>query len=135
MEVTTMLGHVPVPAEVEKLARVCVDCGMHVHRELGPGFKEVIYERAFCLELDSRGVRFETEKPILVRYKSWEIPGQKVDLLVAGVVLVEIKAVPKLKQIHTHQILSYLKTLDLRLGLLMNFKQRLLRDGLKRVVR
>jgi GxxExxY protein len=97
--------------------------------------RRVIYERAFCLELDSRGVRFETERPILVRYKSWEIPGQKVDLLVAGVVLVEIKAVPKLKQIHTHQILSYLKTLDLRLGLLMNFKQRLLRDGLKRVVR
>lgn len=130
-----MFGHLPVPSDVERLAKICVDCGMHVHRELGPGFKEVIYERAFCLELDARGVPFETEKPILVRYKAWEIPGQKVDLLVAGVVLVEIKTVPKLKQIHTHQILSYLKTLDLRLGLLMNFKQRLLRDGLKRVVR
>src|SRR5688500_11742611 len=101
-----MLGCVPVPADVEKVAKVCVDCGMHVHRELGPGFKEVIYERAFCLELDARGVPFETEKPILVRYKSWEIPGQKVDLLVAGVVLIEIKAVPKLKNIHTHQVLS-----------------------------
>ena len=130
-----MRGYVPVPADVEKLARVCVDCGMHVPRELGPGFKEVIYERAFCLELNARGVPFETEKRILVRYKAWTIAGQKVDLLVGGVVLVEIKAVPRLRQIHTHQILSYLKTLDLRLGLLMNFKQRLLRDGLKRVVR
>ena len=125
----------PVPADVNRIATVCIDAAMQVHRELGPGFKEVIYERAYCLELDGRGVAFECEKPILVRYKSWDIPGQKIDLLVGGLVLVEIKAVPKLKDIHTHQVLSYLKTLNLRLGLLMNFKQRLLRDGLRRVVR
>jgi GxxExxY protein len=59
-----------------------VDCGIHVHRALGPGFKEKIYHRAYCLELDSRGIKFECEKPIVVRYKNWEIPGQKVDLIV-----------------------------------------------------
>lgn len=130
-----MSGHLAIPSEVEKVARICVDCGIHVHRELGPGFKEVIYQRAYCLELDARGVPFECEKPILVRYKTWQIPGQRVDLVVAGAVLIEIKAVPRLRPIHTHQVLSYLKTLDLRVGLIMNFNQRLLRDGLQRIVR
>jgi GxxExxY protein len=130
-----MIVYTPIPAAVEKTASTCVDCGMHVHRVLGPGFKESVYERAFCLELDSRDVPFECEKSILVRYKSWEIPGQKVDLVAAGLVLVEIKAVPRLRKIHVSQTLSYLKTMNLRLGLLMNFNSRLLRDGLKRVIR
>ena len=125
---------IPVPAAVEKVATICVDCGLQVHRALGPGFKERIYEQAFCLELDSRSVKFECEKRITVRYKTWQIPGQRLDLLVEGLVVIEIKAVPKLRKIHTSQTLSYLRTLDLRLGLLMNFNQRLFKDGVKRVV-
>jgi GxxExxY protein len=128
-------SYTPIPQEVEQAATICVDCGMTVHRILGPGFKEPIYEEAFRLELHSRGVAFEAEKAIAVRYKSWEIPGQRVDLLVAGVLLVEIKAVPTLLRIHQSQVLSYLKTMDLRLGLLMNFGGRLFKEGLKRVVR
>src|SRR5688572_25182777 len=107
------MTYVPVPAAVEKIASTCVDSGMCVHRILGPGFKEDIYERAFCLELDSRGVKFECQKPILVRYKTWEIPGQRVDLVVDGSLLVEVKAVPRLRRIHQSQVISYLKTLDL----------------------
>ena len=124
----------PISAAVEEVARECIDCAMHVHRNLGPGFRELIYQRAFCLELDSRGVKFECEKRIVVPYKEWMIPGQKVDLIVENVVLVELKAVPKLRKIHQHQVISYLKAMKLRLGLLMNFNTRLLRDGLKRVV-
>jgi GxxExxY protein len=123
-----------IPPAVEQAATTCVDCGMTVHRALGPGFKEAIYREAFRLELHSRGVPFEAEKPILVRYKSWQIPGQRVDLVVAGVVLIEIKAVPALRTIHHSQVISYLRTMDLRLGLLMNFHGRLFKDGLKRVV-
>lgn len=130
-----MLGYAPIPREVEQIASICVDSGLHVHSALGPGLKEIIYDRAFCLELDSRGIPYEAEKKILVKYKSWTIPGQRVDLIVAGVVLVELKAVPRLRKIHSSQVLSYLKTLDLRLGLLMNFNTRLLRDGLRRVIR
>lgn len=130
-----MTTYVPIPAVVEKIASACVDTGMCVHRILGPGFKEDIYERAFCLELDSRGIKFECQKPILVRYKMWDIPGQRVDLVVEGSVLVEVKAIPRLRRIHQSQVLSYLKTMDLRLGLLMNFNGRLFRDGLKRVAR
>lgn len=76
------------PAQEEVITSV-VACGLTVHRELGPGFKEAIYERAFCLELDSRGIKFECQKPVEVRYKQWTIPGQRIDLIVDGVVLVD----------------------------------------------
>lgn len=124
----------PIPAAVEEVATACVDAGFQVHKGTGPGFKELIYHRAFCLELHARGLSYESEKRIDVRYKSWRIPGQKVDLLVEGVVLIEIKAVPKFRKIYRSQVLSYLKTLDLRLGLFMNFNTRLFRDGVKRIV-
>jgi GxxExxY protein len=119
----------------ERVVTNTIGCGMTVHRELGPGFKEIIYFRAFCLELESRGIKFESEKKIDVRYKRWTIPGQQVDLIVESVVLVELKAVPKLKELHKCQVVSYLRTLDLRVGLLMNFNCPLFKDGLKRVVR
>lgn len=124
-----------VPPEVELAASICVDCGLTVHRILGPGFRESIYQRAFRLELDSRGVPFESEKAIAVQYRTWEIPGQRADLVVAGVLLVEIKAVPRLRSLHQAQVLSYLKTMDLRLGLLMNFGGQLFKDGVRRVIR
>lgn len=112
-----------------------MDCAFAVHRHLGPGFRERIYERALCLELDDRGLRFECEKRIQVRFKHWLIPGQKVDLLIEDCVLVEAKVVPKLRPLHRLQVLSYLKTLDLRIGLLINFNVAVLKDGFKRVIR
>ena len=121
-------------AEGEAIVTEAIDCGMVVHRVLGPGYKERIYDDAMCLELDSRGLKFERQKPIEVRYKSWSSPGQKIDLIVGGVVLVEIKAVSQLKELHRAQVLSYLKTTGLRVGLLMNFNTRLLKHGLRRVV-
>ena len=120
--------------EEEQVVTETIECGLTVHRELGPGFRERIYERAFCLELDSRGIQFECEKPIEVRYKNWRIPGQTIDLIVAGLVLVEIKAVPQQRQLHLLQVVSYLKTTELRVGLLMNFDCARLKDGLRRIV-
>src|SRR5215204_3067578 len=124
-----------LPAEVEAVVTEAVDVGYTVYSELGPGFKEPIYERAFCLELDARGITYECEKRIEVKYKQWRIPGQKVDLLIANVVLVELKAVPCLKKIHRRQVLSYLKTMDLRVGLLMNFNVTFFKTNIKRVIR
>jgi GxxExxY protein len=124
----------PLTADQEKIVAEVVDCGVTVHRVLGPGFREKIYSRAFRLDLDSRQLRFESEKPILVRYKDWTIPGQKVDLIVEDVVLVEIKVVPRLRPIHRVQVISYLKTTGLRVGLLMNFNAVVLKQGLQRVV-
>ena len=123
-----------LPPEQEELITTALDCGLTVHRVLGPGYKEKIYQRAFCLELDSRGISFECEKPVDVQYKQWKIPGQRIDLIVSGVVLVEIKAVSKLKQLHQRQVISYLKTTGLRVGLVMNFNTILFKHGLRRVV-
>jgi iron complex transport system substrate-binding protein len=126
--------HHDLSDEQEKLVAAVIGCGITVHRELGPGFKECIYHRAFRLELDDRGLPFESEKPILVKYRQWLIPGQKLDLVIAGVVLVELKAVPRLRKIHQYQVQSYLRTLSLPVGLLMNFNAPLLKDGLVRIV-
>jgi GxxExxY protein len=120
--------------EQEAIVTSAVACGITVHRELGPGFKETIYERAFCLELESRGIKFECKKPVEVRYKQWRIPGQRIDLIVDGVVLVEIKTVNKLKKLHESQVISYLKTTGFRVGLLMNFNSVLFKHGLRRIV-
>lgn len=129
-----MLTFQPIPEAVEKVCTECVDAAIQVHRALGPGFREVIYVRAFCLELNSRGVPYETEKKILVRYRTWDIPGQRIDLLVAGVLLVEIKAIPKIRKIHHSQVISYLKTLNLRLALILNFNNRYMKSGIKRII-
>ena len=123
-----------LPPENEAVITSCIAVGMAVHRALGPGFKEKIYQRASALELDSRGISFEAEKEIEVVYRTWRIPGQRIDLIVKELVLVELKAVPKLKQLHEAQVRSYLKTTGLRVGLLMNFNAPVLKAGLKRIV-
>lgn len=124
----------PIPKETEEVGHRVIGCGITVHRILGPGYKEPIYERAYCLELDEAGLKFECEKRILVPYKSWEIPGHRVDLIVEGCVIVELKAVPRLAEVHRLQVLSYLKATGLRLGFVMNFNVEVLRHGTKRVV-
>ena len=127
--------HEPVLSlEDEAVVSDCIGVGIAIHRALGPGFKEKIYQRAYMLELNSRGMSFESEKEVEVQYRTWRIPGQRIDLIVEGVVLVEIKAVSRLKARHEAQLRSYLKTTGLRVGLLMNFNSRLLKDGLKRIV-
>jgi GxxExxY protein len=118
----------------ERLVTRTMDCGFAVSRFLGPGFRECIYERAMGLELHSRGLAFEREKAIEVQYREWKIPGQRIDLIVEGVVLVEIKSVPRLRPLHDAQVRSYLKTTGLRVGLLMNFNVVRFKDGFRRIV-
>ena len=81
----------PLSDADEALVTDAIGCAVTVHRTLGPGFKESIYHRAYLLELDSRGIPYESEKPILVKYRDWVIPGQRVDLIVCGVVLIETR--------------------------------------------
>ena len=125
--------HADLLPEYEEIVSAVIGCAITVHRALGPGFKESIYHTAFRLELDSNGIQYESEKPIQVKYRQWMIPGQKVDLIVRSIVLVEIKAVPRLRVLHRCQVQSYLKTTDLPVGLLLNFNARLLKDGLQRI--
>lgn len=126
--------HSPLTEREEGVYSQTMDCAFAVHRELGPGFKERIYEEAFCLELNSRGIGFEREKRIDVRYKTWTIPGQRIDLVVEGLVLVEIKAVSKLIRIYERQVRSYLKTMGLHAGMLVNFNVLMLKNGMRRIL-
>ena len=124
----------PVPEETDLLARRVIGCAITVHRALGPGFLETIYRRAMCIELEAQGLPFECEKQIVVRYRGLQIRGQRIDLVAGGQVVVELKAVASIDAAHVAQVLSYLKTTGLRLGLLVNFHERLLKDGIRRVV-
>ena len=124
----------PLTVQQEAIVTQVMDCGFLVHRTMGPGYREPVYHKAFCLELDSRGLKFESEKRINVKYRDWEIPAHRLDVIVEGVVLVELKSVPKMRELHRAQVLSYLKTTGLRVGLLMNFNVVLMKDGFRRVV-
>lgn len=123
----------PIPAQDEQLAKRIIGAAIEVHRELGPGFLESIYRKAMAYELSSLGMQVEDETEILVPYKDIQIPGQRLDLRVDGRIIVELKCVEEFAPIHQAQLISYLKATGLRLGLLINFKTQLLKNGIKRV--
>ena len=124
----------PLDPETESVVTAILDSGFTVHRTLGPGYLESIYQTALQLELDARHIPFECEKPIEVRYRNYRIPGQRVDLIVADRVLVEVKAIKQIEGIHQAIVISYLKTTGLRVALLMNFHGVLFKDGVRRIV-
>ncbi|MFH1148466.1 MAG: GxxExxY protein [Pseudomonadota bacterium] len=117
----------------DKLTEEIIAAAIEVHRILGPGLLESIYEEALCHELSLRDISFERQKEIDVVYKNKVIKGQRLDLLVAGEVVIEIKSVRKLDEVFTAQLLSYLKSTGLRRGLLVNFGESKLVNGLKRL--
>lgn len=117
----------------DSLTEKIISAAIEVHRILGPGLLESIYEEALCYELSERGMQFERQKEVDVIYKNRVIKGQRIDLLVNGEVIVEIKSVRKLDDIFTAQVLSYLKSTGTKRGLIINFGQSRLIDGLKRV--
>jgi GxxExxY protein len=121
-------------ARLDYLARIVVDAALEVHRALGPGFLESVYERALTVELELRRIPFQRQVPIVVRYKGVEVGDGRIDLLVDGCLVVELKAVETMAPVHLAQVLSYLRARKLRLGLLINFNARQLREGLRRVV-
>ena len=126
--------HEPLPETTELLLSALIDTGIAVHKELGPGFVEVVYRNAMCLELANRQLPFEAEKAFIVKYQDRPVAMQRVDLVVGNQVILELKAVGSLDEIHHAQLLSYLKATGMRAGLLMNFGGVTLRSGLRRVV-
>ena len=123
-----------LPSETEEVISEVISCALTVHRTLGPGFLENVYATALSIELSTRGVAFERERAISVGYRGTLIPGQRVDLIVAELVIVEVKSVARLDPIFQAKLISYLRTTGLRAGLLINFNSMLLKQGLKRVV-
>ena len=101
---------------------------------MGPGLLEELYEDAFCIELEERKLKYERQRHISVVYKGRDIGDMYADIVVENAVIVELKSVQSLNQIHIAQLLTYMKLMNLKKGLLINFNVRFLREGIKRVV-
>lgn len=119
----------------EEVAREIVDAALAVHRALGPGLLESAYEQCLVFELNRRGVAVERQKEVPIVYQGMRIDaGYRIDLLVGGSVIVELKALDRLAPVHDAQLLSYLRLANLRIGFLINFHVRLLKDGIRRLI-
>jgi len=111
-----------------------IAAALTLHRALGPGYLESIYRKGMLVELRRRRLEIETEKSVEVRYHGELLGTHRVDLIVQGLVVVELKAVERLDPVHRNQVVAYLKSTKLRAGLLVNFNTALLKQGLRRVV-
>ncbi len=118
-----------------EIAREIVDAAYNVHKTLGPGLLETVYEVVLAHELTKRQLRVSRQVPVAVRYDSIIFDeGFFADLIVNDLVIIELKSVEKIARVHTKQLLTYLRLADKRLGLLINFGDQLIRDGIHRVV-
>ena len=121
--------------DFEDLARIAVDCGFAIHRDLGPGLLESVYESLLAQALERSGLRIERQKAISFTYNGLSLTeGFRADLLVEQKLLVELKAVEKVAPVHTRQTLTYLRLMNLPLGLLMNFGAATFKEGVERVL-
>lgn len=123
-------------AELDALASRVIGAAIEVHRVLGPGFLESVYEAALCSELEDRSITYVRQAVVEVSYKGRPVGESRLDLLVERRLVVELKAIDALAPIHIAQVLSYLRATDIHLALLINFNVPRLRDGgIKRVIR
>jgi len=126
--------HNDFSGNIENIASVIVDSILEVHKNIGPGYLEKIYEDCLFLELQSRKLLVERQKPLKMRYKEFDIPTvYYLDIVVENAIIIELKAVEKLLPVHQAQIMSYMKMADIELGFLMNFNTDLMKNGLKRI--
>jgi len=117
-----------------EIASIAVDAMIEVHRELGPGLLESSYEHCLLYELVDRGLMVERQVPLPLRYKETELEiGYRIDLWVERKVIIELKAVEALHPVHLAQMITYLKLSNNRLGLLVNFNEKLVHQGIRRV--
>jgi len=125
----------PRDNELERLARKVIDCGYHLHHDLGPGLLEGAYERLMFEELRRAGIAVRRQVSMPLQHKGVVVDNAyTLDLLVAERLIVELKSVERLMPVHGKQVLTYLRLANLPLGLLMNFGQPMFKDGLKRIV-
>lgn len=118
-----------------EIARIIVDKCYHIHVELGPGLLESVYEEVLCYELEKEGLEFKRQKVLPVYYKDIEMNiGFRCDIIVENKVIIELKSVQRLEPVHPKQLLTYLKISELKLGLLINFNETLIKNGITRIV-
>jgi len=121
--------------ELNRITEAIIGAAMDVHRELGPGLLESAYEACLAYELIQRGFKVERQKTLPLKYRDVTLDcGYRIDLLVEGQVVVEVKTVEQWNPVHQAQVLSYLKLSGCRVGLIINFNVRMLKTGIKRFV-
>ena len=122
--------------EIDKLTEKIIGCAMDVHTALGPGLLESAYKECLYYKLCESGISVDKEKPLPVIYEGVNLDcGYKIDLLVENTIVVELKSIKKLEDIHMAQILTYMKLGKFKIGLLINFNVSSLKDGIKRVIK
>ena len=121
--------------DIEDVGRIIVDSAIRVHRELGPGLLESAYQACLAYELRSAGLKVKCEVPLSVQYGEIRIDaGYRIDMLVSDCIVIENKAVERILPIHAAQLLTYLRLSDRRLGFLLNWHVKLMKQGVKRFV-
>ena len=120
--------------DINQLTEKIIGCAIEVHRNLGPGLLENTYEEALCIEFDQHQIPYRRQLPFPILYKGRSISEYRLDLLVDETVVVEIKSVERFDPVFEAQVLTYLRATDKKVGLLINFNSRLLRDGVKRFI-
>ena len=118
-----------------EIAKLIVDASIQIHKELGPGLLETIYEVLLKHELESRDLKVDRQIPIPINYKGIKFQqGFKADLIVEDKVIIELKSVETISKAHKKQVLTYLKLTDKKLGFLLNFGEALMKDGITRLI-
>ena len=121
--------------DIEEIGRNIVHCAIKIHKALGPGLLESVYQKCLTYELEKLGLKVACEVPLSVKYEEVNIDiGFRIDMLVEDKIIIENKTVDKIAPIHEAQLLTYLKMTDLRLGFLLNWNVPLMKDGIKRMV-
>ena len=119
---------------IEKLATVAVDCGYHLHREIGPGLLESVYELLLCESLIERGLKVERQVSVPIKFKGIVIDNAfRADIIVERTLVIELKSTETHAPVHAKQLLTYIRLLDMPLGLLMNFGAATFKEGIKRL--
>jgi GxxExxY protein len=118
-----------------RIGKEVVDAAVRVHRELGPGLLETVYEVVLAKELERRGLRVERQVPVPIIYGGLRFEeGFRADIIVEGKVILELKSVEQVSKVHAKQVFTYLKLKGLKLGFLLNFGANLMKDGIDRIV-
>ncbi len=119
----------------QEISKIVFDCALRVHKALGPGLLESAYEECLYYELKKSNLKIEKQKPLPLIYEEVKLDvGYRIDKIIEDKFIVEIKAVETLNEVHLAQLLTYLKLTDCKLGLLINFNVKLLKNGVQRVI-
>lgn len=121
--------------DTDKITEIIIDTALKIHKNLGPGLLESVYETVLSVKLQDRGLKVNNQVTVDFEYEGIKFNnGFRIDLLVENTVIVELKSVENITPVHSKQLLTYLRLMNLRVGLLINFGDALLKNGIKRIV-